>query len=157
MFYNGILAAACRISSTNWDILWALYWFIQMQIQQLPAGGEVVSHLTLAMFTEMCVVVRAGRWDVYKPLSLSRLWHGCSNKWETKICCFVIGWQTITAGGPSGGGASYRRCQVYVSCCRLSCFYLRHKKTEFMFLTLITSGGHEWVMSTNIMENESFF
>lgn len=39
------------------------------------AGGQVVSHLTLAVFTELGVVFRTGGVAVHKPLTLTRLGH----------------------------------------------------------------------------------
>lgn len=43
--------------------------------QVLPAGGQVVSHLTLAVFTELGVVFMAGGGAVHKALPLTRLGH----------------------------------------------------------------------------------
>lgn len=41
----------------------------------LPAGGQVVSHLTLAVFAELGVVFRTGGGAVHKALPLARLGH----------------------------------------------------------------------------------
>lgn len=41
----------------------------------LPAGGQVVSHLTLAVFAEVGVVFRTGGRTVLKLLPLARLGH----------------------------------------------------------------------------------
>lgn len=45
-----------------------------------PAGGQVVSHLTMTVFTELGVVVRAGTGDVGKSIPLSRFRHSI-NVW----------------------------------------------------------------------------
>lgn len=45
----------------------------------LPAGGQVVSHLTLAVFAELLVGVWAGGGSVLKLLPIARLGHSCVN------------------------------------------------------------------------------
>lgn len=48
----------------------------------LPAGGQVVSHLTLSMLTEVLVVVGTGGEAVPKLLPVG----GCEHSWTNTDC-----------------------------------------------------------------------
>lgn len=47
---------------------------------RVPAGGHVVSHLTLAVLTEVLVIVRTGGGAVHKLLPFPRLEHSWKNR-----------------------------------------------------------------------------
>lgn len=53
-----------------------------------PAGGEAVSHLTLAVFTELGVVFRTGGEAILKPLSFSRFGHRVNVRFEFRAVVF---------------------------------------------------------------------
>lgn len=54
----------------------------QTQTEVLPAGGQAVSHLTLAMLTEVLVIFRTRGKAVPKFLPVSRFEHS----WKNKVC-----------------------------------------------------------------------
>lgn len=54
----------------------------QTQTEALPAGGQAVSHLTLAVLTEVLVIVRTRGKAVPKFLPVSRFEHS----WKNRVC-----------------------------------------------------------------------
>lgn len=53
--------------------------------EMLPAGGQIVSYLTLAMLTEVLIIFRTGGCAVHKLLPFSRFEHS----WRKKDLCLI--------------------------------------------------------------------